>query len=583
MKSIFSLVLMVLLSTNLFAQQKASAGIDPSEMMELQKQSSASTTKLMSENSKFPVTTSIDPEKYFIGPNDVLGITVSPILPAENIVVVSPDMTIIIPEVGAIDVREKTYAEVKTYLSDIIRKKVPNSQVFVSLKQSRICMVHVRGDVANPGMFSVPASYRVSDVIAMANKMNLQENSVQALATKEQFKLRERFLKDDEFNDKFIEKVYSERNISLIRENATSQNVDIIKSRSTGDVDYNPYVREGDIINVPYQKESFPSVSINGEFLRSVQMVYKTGDRVSDILPFVGGLSDEADIQNVYLLLPGQKNKIYLNIDENLEIVGTNPELLPGAVIFAGKKEFPESNFGSILIKGEVKSPGVFLIEKGKTRIKDVISQAGGFTEEAYLPLAYVIRKTGTATNGMDVQLDKMKMFQYSDLLLVDTVRFANDIMLKKPIVSCNLKKLYDNDDQSQNVILKEGDEIIIPKNPGQVYIFGQVNSPGFIPFEEDKTLAWYIERAGGYANGSDEERARIIRANNNIWIEDEIQDDWMYYKEDIVYVQDGDRIYVPRKPDFPPGTEFQKYGLIAGIIGSLGGLLSFIITVFRN
>ncbi len=573
MKSIISLILFAIMSINMFAQQKASAGIDPTEMMEMQKQSNAAASKMLSENSKFPITSSIDPEKYFIGPNDVLGISVSPILPNETIISVSPDMTIVIPEIGVIDVREKTYAEVRTYLSEVIKKKVPNATVWVSLKQSRICMVHVRGDVENQGMFSVPASYRVSDLISMANKLNLQESSMHALATKEKFKLRERFLKDNEYTDKFIEKVYSERNISLIRENGTSQNVDIIKARSTKNVDYNPYVREGDIINVPYQKESFPSVSINGEFLRSVQMAYKQGDRVSDILPFVGGLTDDADIKNVYLLLPGEKNKIYLNIDDNLQVEGTNPELLPGAVIYATKREVPESNFGSVIIKGEVQSPGVFLIEKGKTKIKDVISQAGGFTDEAYLPLAYVIRKTGTPTNGMDVELDNMKMFQYSDLLLVDTVRFSNDIMLKKPIVSCNLKKLYDNDDQAQNVLLKDGDEIIVPKSPGQIYIFGQVNSPGFIPFEENKTLAWYVERAGGYANGSDEDRARVIRGKNRVWVEGD---------DDEVYILDGDNIYVPREPDFPPGTEFQKYGLIAGIIGSLGGLLSFIITVFR-
>ncbi len=574
MKRLISLILLVLLNCNLVAQQKASAGIDPSEILDMQKQTSASASKLMSENSKYPITNSINAEKYSLGPNDVLGITVSPILPTENMVIISPDMTIIIPEIGQIDLREKTLAEAKQYLSDIISKKVPNSQVWISLKQSRICMVHVRGDIENPGMITVPASYRVSDVIAVANKVNMQESSLQTVASNEKFKLRDRFLKDNDYSDKFIEKVYSERNISLIRENGISQNVDIIRAKSTGNVDYNPYVREGDIINVPFEKASFPSVSINGEFLRSVQMAYKRGDRVSDILPFVGGLTDEADISNVYLLLPGNKNKIYLNIDETLNISGTNPELLPGAVIYAAKRDMPDVNYGSILIKGEVQSPGVFLIEKGKTRIKDVIKQAGGITNEAYLPLAYVMRKSGSPTSGLDVEINKMKLFQYSDLLLVDTVRYNADILLQRPIVSCNLKKLYDNDDEAQNVLLKDGDEIIIPKSPGQIYIFGQINSPGFVPFEENRNLAWYVERAGGYAQGADDDRARVIRGKNNIWVEGD---------DDELYIFDGDKIYVPRQPDYPPGTEFQKYGLIAGIVGSLGGLLSLLITVFKN
>jgi protein involved in polysaccharide export with SLBB domain len=543
-------------------------------MLEMQKQNSAAASTIMNENSKFPVTTSINAEKYFVGPNDVLSITVSPILPTENMFVISADMTVIIPEIGELDLRDKTLAEVKKYLSETIKRKVPNADVWVSLKQTRVCMVHVRGDVENQGMFSVPATYRVSDVIAMANKTNLQESSMQALSKKEMFKIRDRYIKDNDFNDNFVEKVYSERNISLIRENGKSQIVDIIKAQATGNVDYNPYVRAGDVINVPFLKESFPSVSINGEFLRSVQIVYKSGDRVSDVLQYVGGLTDEADVNEVYLLLPGNKNKIYLNIDEELNLSGTNPELLPGAVIYAAKKEFADSEYGSVIIKGEVSSPGVFLIEKGKTRIKDVIGQAGGFTEKAYLPLAYIMRKNGTATNGYDVELEKMKLFQYSDLMLLDTVRFTNDIMLRKPIVSCNLQKLFDNNDETQNVTLKDGDEIIIPQSPGQVYMFGQINSPGFIPFEENKTLAWYVERAGGYAQGADEERARVIRGKNNVWVQGE---------DDEIYILDGDKVYVPREPDFPPGTEFQKYGLIAGIIGSLGGLLSFIITVFRN
>lgn len=66
MKSIISLILFAIMSINMFAQQKASAGIDPTEMMEMQEQSNAAASKMLSENSKFPITSSIDPEKYFI-------------------------------------------------------------------------------------------------------------------------------------------------------------------------------------------------------------------------------------------------------------------------------------------------------------------------------------------------------------------------------------------------------------------------------------------------------------------------------------------------------------------------------------
>ena len=79
--------------------------------------------------------------------------------------------------------------------------------------------------------------------------------------------------------------------------------------------------------------------------------------------------------------------------------------------------------------------------------------------------------------------------------------------------------------------------------------------------------MDWYVERAGGYAEGSESHRARIIRGRTQVWLEG----------TEEVFVFAGDQIYVPRIPDEPTTVKLQKYAVYSSIAATVGLLINTI------
>ena len=103
--------------------------------------------------------------------------------------------------------------------------------------------------------------------------------------------------------------------------------------------------------------------------------------------------------------------------------------------------------------------------------------------------------------------------------------------------------------------------------------MFGQVKNPGVIEYVPNKTIEWYIDQAGGCAAGAKIKRARIIRSNTKVWEEG---------VDETVVVNAGDEIYVPRAPDIPPSLELQKWAAISGMLGTLAGIISLIVSAIK-
>jgi len=93
---------------------------------------------------------------------------------------------------------------------------------------------------------------------------------------------------------------------------------------------------------------------------------------------------------------------------------------------------------------------------------------------------------------------------------------------------------------QLQNLKLYDGDRLYIPRDPQTIFVFGQVNNPGYFPFsgENNFTVSDYISRAGGFALAADKERVFVIKAGNSTWF------DPLDTK-----IESGDKIFVDRQP----------------------------------
>jgi len=506
-----------------------------------------------------PVGNSINPDFYYLGPGDVLSFTINPIQPYPIAVQVTPSSSIIIPRFGEFDVKNLTITQAKDAILKELLKRNPNFTIDVSLQKARMSMVSIKGNLLFPNIYVMPSSFQVSTAINYANKINSAEISQSQFGAvnkynelnKEKFKA---------FNEGKISPVsqFSSRNIILLRPDGSALSVDIEKSKINNDPSINPFVREGDEIIIPFEKNDYPQISISGEVNRPITLPFKSGDSASTLLKFGYGFTQDADLNNVKLYSNNQT--INLEVDKNGKLLSKDFPISEGSLIIVNSKTRAQNSQPSVVsVYGEVNNPGVYVLDENSNLVKDVIAKAGGLTKNAYLPLANIYRYYAVSDFKMDLTREFSEAFRYSNLTLEDTTRFLIDMNYPQNFVSCDFSKLYEKNDSSSNVSLKSGDIIYIPSQPKEVYVFGQVKNPGYVAYVPNKSMDYYVEKAGGYSDGAVKKRARIIRGRNQIWDK----------PDEGVFVNAGDQVYVPREPDIPIWLQIQKWGAYAAILGA--------------
>jgi len=575
-KRIFSLIVLLLIGSQIiFAQSKSFPSFDADKIFQ-EDLSSKFGREMLSKPDVLPIGNIVNPDYYYVGPGDAISLQNLTVSITQEIIVVTPETSILLPRIGEVSLIGKTLSQVKQIIIDSLKKRNPSTIVYISLYQPRNVLVSFKGDIAKPGTYSLPASYRISTAIKVVNYLQSQNTSqslqpVPTLIMKDKKREQEKVFSKAGLPPLPI---YSSRNISVVHNDGSAESADIEKASAMSNPSFDPYIREGDEIFVPYNKEGFPVISISGAVIRPFSVPFKKGDKASFLLKLGGGFSSDADKQGIYLYNPDDNRKIRLDADSAMNLTGSDIELLPGSSIVVGENSSDNINeFGTVAVTGEVKNPGSYIIKNNETKLKEIIEKAGGFNAEAYLPMAYIMRGAELNYSVVNPGGDYYDNFQRSDLSMEDTARYVIDLNYRKPFVSCDFEALFTGNADKFNVALKSGDVIVIPQNPKTVFVYGQVNNPGYIPFEKNKSMEWYIEKAGGYAINAEKSRARIIRAKNKVW---------MKSNEKIV-IYAGDEIYVPKPMDMPPGVELQSYFLIATAIGTIIQVGYLIITLFRK
>ena len=109
--------------------------------------------------------------KFYLGPEDVLEISIWKDEALTKQVVVRPDGKISFPLIGDIQVRGRTVEELRQALEDKIRVFVPDAPVTVMVVKVGSHKVYVVGKIAKPGLYIVGETLRVMQVLAMSGGM----------------------------------------------------------------------------------------------------------------------------------------------------------------------------------------------------------------------------------------------------------------------------------------------------------------------------------------------------------------------------------------------------------------------------
>lgn len=569
-KTVFRILIVLVCAATQLLAQSSSSTLDLEQLGTLKQQSSNANLLTGEQVAVFGV---VDPDVYVVGPGDVISYQTSGLDFSEKTTVVTPENTLLLERFGMLKVDGLTLSQVRDSIGSLVKKRASTMEVFVTLRRPRLVYVTLKGDVQFSGTYSVPASMKIGSIVALASQPWLMRTDNVVV---EQY--RQSAPRADVSSAARQQRIskditpYALRNITVKNRDRVMY-VDIAGANAKGKASLNPHVREGDEIYVPYEPTSYPSISISGAVVESVTLPFRKGDVASILLKAAGGATPDADLQNVVLVHPGSSEKIILQVTPSLDVIGNDPELYPGStIILEHAVQTGVVQRGVVEVNGEVAKPGAVVIVPGVTRLSDVIASAGGITKEASTNLAYVVRPD-VNTNFRDIRENASRKFMYSDLKLEDTTRYMLDQTLRAPYVSCDVTKALADTNSRNNIVLLSGDIIVVPKVPDRIYVYGQVNQAGYVTYTANKSLKWYIDLAGGEAQGARMDRARIIRGKSKVWVED---------GKNIV-VEPGDEVYVPRSPDVPIGTDLQSYAILAGIISSAVAVAATVISILSR
>ena len=198
-----------------------------------------------------------------------------------------------------------------------------------------------------------------------------------------------------------------------------------------------------------------------------------------------------------------------------------------------------------VLVLGEVVRPGNYPITLNTTKLSDVINEAGGLLPNSYLPNSEVYRRIDTffiQTKNRDT-IENVDTRRLNDSVsnTAEKESFDQDLLNKIGRVNVDFVKLSEGN-KSDDITLQNGDIIYIADNKKTVYVYGQVNQPGFVPYKEGADAQYYIDAAGGYGERANEDEVRVIKFKTREWLE-----------PDEAKIQSSDFVYVPRqiKRDF--------------------------------
>jgi len=475
----------------------------------------------------------IDPAQYRVGPNDHLMVMIPTANYIQHDLVVTPDVKVVIPRVGEVDLRGKTLAEARMLIRDAVARVFRVQDVSVSLSQMREFKVSLIGAVIRPGTVVATPTTRVSEVIDLGG-------GASSLASK--------------------------RSIILHR-NGEKINVDLLPYYAYGDLDANPFVEGGDVIQVGVQDEK-NVVVIYGAVQRPGEFTFKQGDSISSLIRYGLGFTADALIDSVEVVSVDAGGQIvetsrYQALPDG-SIIGDRP-LRRGDRVFV--RRIPDYlTVNQVVVAGEMKYPGVYPIAPGTTRLRDIILDAGGFTDKASIPDAVLIRRKVLKERDpkfdliMQIDPEKRSPEDISYLRVKSTERPG--------VMTVNIPELMQGR-ESENILLIDEDSLYVPAKKDFIKVTGKVKNPGNVKFTEGAGYEHYIALAGGYGWRADEGETRIIKGKSI--------DTFLASGESNYELEPGDSIFVPEEPE---GNFWEVFTQVVTVIAQLGTIAAVIVSI---
>lgn len=345
------------------------------------------------------------------------------------------------------------------------------------------------------------------------------------------------------------------------------------------------------------------TVYIKGEVARPGRYPLTTNMTAADLIRAAGGFKRSADTATADLtryVVHNQKQLVgeHEEIDLATTLSGDshqNISLVDGDILAI--RQIPGWNDigASVVLKGEVKHPGTYGIRPGE-RLSSVLERAGGFLPTAYPTGAVFVRdkvrelqeqsrarlieqiQQDSANVKVDINAsaqDRAELEQASAQQHQQEIQALQQAPVTGRVVVRIPGDLKHFQNSPENVELRDGDSILIPKRPDFVMVTGQVYNSNAITYVPGRNAGWYLSQAGGATNLANKGAIFIVRAGGGV-VTGRGQG-WWSGSVLSTGIEPGDTIVVPEKP--VGGSTTWKNLLSVAQIAQAGALSAFVFT----
>ena len=326
-------------------------------------------------------------------------------------------------------------------------------------------------------------------------------------------------------------------------------------------------LKENDVLFIPTKQTAMneQTISIQGEVVYPGIYKYADNETLEDFVLQAGGLTNKASTVKVDVARRVGNPKA---LTTDSIIAKTYSFALKDGFVVDGEQGFVLQPFDEVYVRkdpsytvqqnvsidGEVTFPGTYTLSHRQTRLTDLVKAAGGATNLAYIHGARLERRTNEAERKrMEAALQMQKEQLQQELMTLAASQTSGSALqqvgqqskeeeIKKfqvpntyP-VGIELDKALADPNSDANIVLREGDRLILPQYTSTVKVNGAVMYPNTVSYIKGKGVGYYINASGGYSRNARKSGAYVIYMNG------------MVSKSSKAKVEPGCEIVVPSK-----------------------------------
>ncbi|PWD97676.1 SLBB domain-containing protein [Marinilabilia rubra] len=317
------------------------------------------------------------------------------------------------------------------------------------------------------------------------------------------------------------------------------------------------------------------SVSIRGEVQEGGDFPFQEGMRLGDLIFKAQGFKEGASESRIeiYRRVNGEVSSgkrssqmaesFIFEVPRNLALSDEdkNFELAPFDQVFVRRR--PDYQVQkNVKIEGEVLYPGAYTLKNRRERISDLVARSGGLTDEAYLAGATLMRE--------QEELERVETEIETGLgeVLIDPSE-------KESFIGINLEEILANPGSEDDLFLKPGDVIRIPSELQTVKVTGAVLRDTEIRHIKGKSLKYYINRSGGFAENALKKSAYVVYANGDVAAKKKV-----LFFNNYPSVEPGAEIIIPAKEKRERLSAGERISILSSIV-SMAAIVTTAITRF--